>query len=212
MGEHGRASAAQSVNSPLVPHFTPTPYTLTVYDLLHRAGEMREHTVDVTVPEKLGEGPVAVATGAALELDVRLEGLHDGILASGHVSSTATGECSRCLRAIEQPVEVDFAELFAYAVDEAFDYQVQDDHVDLEPVVRDAVVLSLPFQPVCRPDCPGLDPVTGERIEDIPDYTPHENVDPRWSALAGFQAESAPADGEPASPGHHDRGEQGEQH
>jgi len=178
-----------------VPHFTKTPWTLSVYDLLHRPGEMREHATEVVVPERLGEGQVAVQAGAVLDLDVRLEGLHEGILVSATVSGTATGECSRCLKPISLPVEVDFAEVFAYAVDEAFDQQVQDDHVDLEPVVRDAVVLSLPFQPVCRPDCPGLDPVTGERVEDIPDYQPREDVDPRWSALAGFQAESAPADG-----------------
>jgi uncharacterized protein len=181
-----------------VPHFTKTPWTLSVYDLLHRAGEMREHSIEVVVPEKLGEGQVAVQAGAVLDLDVRLEGLHDGILVSATVTGTATGECSRCLKPISEPVEVDFAELFAYDVDEAFDYQVHEDFVDLEPVVRDAVVLSLPFQPVCRPDCPGLDPVTGERVEDIPDYQPREGVDPRWSALAGFQAEQAPADTAPA--------------
>jgi len=180
-----------------VPHYTKTPWTLSVYDLLHRAGEMREHAIEVVVPERLGEGQVAVQAGAVLDLDVRLEGLHDGILVSATVSGTATGECSRCLKPIAEPVEVDIAELFAYDVDEAFDYQVHEDHVDLEPVVRDAVVLSLPFQPVCRPDCPGLDPVTGERVEDIPDYQPREGVDPRWSALAGFQAEQAPVLQEP---------------
>jgi len=187
-----------------VPHFTKTPYTVPVFDLVHRPGEMREHQLEVVVPEKLGEGQIAVPKGAELELDVKLEGLHDGILVSAHVSGTAVGECSRCLRDIAEPVEVDFAELFAYDVDEAFDYQVQDDHVDLEPVVRDAVVLSLPFQPVCRPDCPGLDPETGERVDDIPDYQPREIVDPRWSALAGFQAESAPADGTSQSAGRDD--------
>ena len=180
-----------------MPHYTKTPWTLSVYDLLHRAGEMREHSIEVVVPERLGEGQVAVQAGAVLDLDVRLEGLHDGILVSATVTGTATGECSRCLKPIAEPVEVDIAELFAYDVDEAFDYQVHEDHVDLEPVVRDAVVLSLPFQPVCRPDCPGLDPVTGERIEDIPDYQPREGVDPRWSALAGFQAEQAPVLHEP---------------
>lgn len=180
-----------------MPHFIKTPYTLPVYDLMHRAGEMREHSIDVVVPEKLGEGQIAVAQGDTLRLDVKLEGLHDGILVSTHVSGTATGECSRCLKPLSESVEVDFAELFAYAVDEAFDYQVHDDHVNLEPVVRDAVVLSLPFQPVCRPDCPGLDPETGERIEEIHDYQPHESIDPRWSALAEFQAESAPAEGSP---------------
>jgi len=176
-----------------VPHYAKTPYTVTVHDLVHRAGEMREHLLTVAVPSQLGEGLLKVPEGAPLEIDLRLEGLHDGILASAHVSGTAVGECSRCLKAIEQPVEVDLAELFAYSADEAFDYQVHDDHVDLEPVVRDAVVLSLPFQPVCRPDCPGLDPETGERLEDVPDRQPRVQVDPRWSALAGFQAETDPA-------------------
>lgn len=195
-----------------MPHFIKTPYTVPVFDLVHRPGEMREHQIEVVVPEKLGEGQISVPKGAELELDVKLEGLHDGILVSAHVSGTAVGECSRCLRDISEPVEVDFAELFAYDVDEAFDYQVQDDHVDLEPVVRDAVVLSLPFQPVCRPDCPGLDPETGERVDDIPDYQPREIVDPRWSALAGFQAESAPADGTSQGTGRNDQGPADAQH
>jgi uncharacterized metal-binding protein YceD (DUF177 family) len=54
-------------------------------------------------------------------------------------------------------VEVEFQELFGYPGTEAIDFEVQDDHVDLETLVRDAIVLSLPFQPVCQPDCPGLD-------------------------------------------------------
>jgi uncharacterized protein len=50
------------------------------------------------------------------------------------------------------------------------------------------VVLSLPFQPVCRPDCPGLDPETGVRLADHPELVTHEQRDPRWAALAGFEA------------------------
>ena len=167
-----------------MPHFEKTPYTVPVFDLVHRPGEMRESQFDLAAPSKLGEGLIAVQEGAQVDIDLRIESLHDGLLVSAHVSADATGECSRCLKPIEQSVEVDFAEVFAYATDEAFDYQVQDDHVDLEPVVRDAVVLSLPFQPVCRPDCPGLDPETGERIEDLVDYHPRDVIDPRWSALS----------------------------
>nr|BFF13452.1 hypothetical protein GCM10025699_47550 [Microbacterium flavescens] len=77
-----------------MPHFIKTPYTLPVYDLMHRAGEMREHSIDVVVPEKLGEGQIAVAQGDTLRLDVKLEGLHDGILVSTHVSGTATGSAA----------------------------------------------------------------------------------------------------------------------
>ncbi|MFJ4219036.1 YceD family protein [Curtobacterium luteum] len=165
-----------------------SPYALRVRDLAHRPGEMREHSLDVEVPDAMGAGVIAVRQGAPMHLDVRLEGLHEGVLVSGHASAEAFGECSRCLIEISEPVEVDFAELFAYDVSEDFDFFVRDDHVDCEPVVRDAVVLSLPFQPVCRPDCPGLDPETGERLADLEDYTPREVLDPRWAALGGFRA------------------------
>lgn len=152
---------------------------------------MREFVKTVAVPAQLGEGLVSVREGSALTLDVRLESLHDGVLASAHVSGTAEGECGRCLTAIAQPVEVEFQELFAYASDEAFEYEVQDDHVDLEPLIRDSVVLSLPFQPVCRPDCPGLDPETGLRLADHPELAAKEHRDPRWAALANFEASAS---------------------
>ena len=164
-----------------------SPYALRVRDLAHRPGEMREHSLDIAVPDAMGAGVISVREGAEMHLDVKLEGLHEGVLVSGHASAEATGECSRCLIDISEPVEVDFAELFAYDVSEDFDFFVHEDHVDCEPVVRDAVVLSLPFQPVCRPDCPGLDPVTGERLADLGEVTPREVLDPRWAALSGFQ-------------------------
>lgn len=186
-------------------NFTPTPFTVPVYDLMHRSGEMREHELDIVVPEAFGNALIGIPESAAMHLDVRLEALHDGILVSADVSSIATGECGRCLDAIEMPVEVEIQELFAYSVDEAFDYTVVEDHIDLEPSVRDAVVLSLPFQPVCRPDCPGLDPVTGERLADFPDRKPQEIADPRWSALAGFQSSESDVAG--AAAGDADRAE-----
>ena len=164
-----------------------SPYAMRVRDLALRTGDMREHTLDIAVPDTLGAGLIAVRAGDPIRLDLRFEGLHEGILVSGHASAEATGECSRCLIEISEPVEVDFADLFAYDASEEFDFQVHDDHVDVEPVVRDAVVLSLPFQPVCRPDCPGLDPVTGERLADVGERAVPEAVDPRWAALSGLQ-------------------------
>ena len=153
---------------------------------MHRPGEMRERAFEFDSPERLGEGVVAVHVGENIALDVRLEGLHDGILVSAEVETTAVGECVRCLDPVSIPVEVEIQELFAYSPDEAFDFAVHDDYVDLEPVVRDAVVLALPFQPVCRPDCPGLDPETGQKLADDPDRAPREVLDPRWAALQDF--------------------------
>ena len=155
---------------------------------MHRPGEMREKGLDVIVPEGFGNAVIGVRDGAELTIDAQLESLHDGILVSGEARTVAEGECVRCLIDVSIVLEVEFQELFAYSFDEAFDYTVVDDHVDLAPLVRDAVVLALPFQPVCRPDCPGLDPETGEKLADFPDRKPAERTDPRWSALEGFQA------------------------
>ncbi|MGK9146737.1 DUF177 domain-containing protein [Plantibacter flavus] len=151
---------------------------------------MREHDLEVVLSEHWGEGLVAVQEGATLSEHIRLESVHEGILVTAEVDGVATGECGRCLRDIELPVEVEIQELFAYPGSEASDFEVHDDHVDLEPLVRDAVVLALPFQPVCQPDCPGLDPETGERLATIPARHPHETTDPRWSALASLSSDS----------------------
>ena len=166
------------------------PYLVPVHDLMHRPGEMRERVLEFDVPERLGESVASVKEGTPLRIDLRLEGLHDGILVTGEVDTTADGECVRCLDPVELPVEVEFQELFAYSEDEAFDFAIRDDHVDLESVVRDAVVLALPFQPVCRPDCPGLDPATGEKLEDGAVTQNREVTDPRWAALEGFRPSS----------------------
>jgi uncharacterized protein len=173
-----------------VPGFNHTPYTLPVRDITHRPGEMREHVLDLRVVEPYGAGQIAVPAGARLVVDVRLEGLHEGILVTGHAEAEAQGECSRCLIDITEPVEVDFTELFAYDASEESEHQVHGDHVDTEQVIRDAVVLALPFRPVCRPDCPGLDPVTGERLADIGERAAPEVIDPRWAALAELRIDT----------------------
>jgi len=182
-----------------VRHHRPGPFSVLVRDIVRRPGEMRESALDVALTDGWGEGLVAFATGEDVHVEVRLESVHEGILASGVASARYTGECGRCLRAIEAPVEVEFQELFAYPGQEANDAEVQDDHVDLETLVRDALVLSLPFQPVCRPDCPGLDPETGERLADLPDAESRQRTDPRWAALARFSSE--PVKGADDAPG-----------
>jgi uncharacterized protein len=160
-----------------------------VRDIAHHPGEMREFTLDVPAPEKWGEGLVSVAAGDSVLVEVRLESVHEGVLASGRVETEYTGVCGRCLTDMAEPVEVEFQELFAYPGEEATDFEVQDDHVDLETLVRDAIVLSLPFQPVCQPDCPGLDPATGERMTTSTGTEQREPLDPRWAALQGYSTD-----------------------
>ncbi len=159
------------------------PFVLPARDIVRKPGEMREHAFSVTLPEQWGEGIVSIPAGETLDLDVRLESVHEGILVSGTVDSEYVGVCGRCLTDITAPVEVEFQELFAYPGEEETDFEVQDDHVDLETLVRDAIVLSLPFQPVCQPDCLGLDPNTGEKLTESSGTESEAPIDPRWSAL-----------------------------
>lgn len=159
------------------------PFVFPVRDIAHRAGEMREFDIEVPAPEKWGEGLVSVGKGEPVDLEVRLEAVHEGILVTADVQTRYTGVCGRCLTDIAEPLEVEFQELFGYSVGEAIDFEVQDDHVDLETLVRDAAVLALPFQPVCQPDCPGLDPKTGERLTVSTGTEQAAPIDPRWSAL-----------------------------
>lgn len=172
------------------------PFVFPVRDILHRSGEMREFEIEVPAPEKWGEGLVSVAEGEPVAVGVRLEAVHEGILVTADIRSRYTGVCGRCLTDVAEPVEVEFQELFGYSEDEANDFEVQDDHVDLETPVRDSIVLSLPFQPVCQPDCPGLDPVTGEKLAE--GAVPETPIDDRWIALAALKADTTDHDADAA--------------
>ena len=178
------------VNLGPVAHPQKTPFTVAVDDLMHRPGEMREYQLEIVAPERFGNAMIGVPAGGIVHVDLRLEALHDGLLASAGVDTTAVGECGRCLIDMELPVQVEIRELFAYSKDfeyaenEAFEYAISNDTLDLEPVIRDAVVLSLPFQPICQEDCLGLCPQCGVRLLDNPGHEHEAKVDPRWAALS----------------------------
>jgi uncharacterized protein len=163
-----------------------SPYVIAVHDLMHKAGAMREYKLDIIVPEVLGDDFIKVSAGVELDLDVRLESVHEGILATGEVFADADGECSRCLDPLTVPVEVDFQELFAYSLTNEDEFVVSDEQIDLEQVIRDAVVLSLPFKPVCRKNCLGLCPDCGLKIAENPHHVHETAVDSRWTALQSF--------------------------
>ena len=144
----------------------------------------------VPAPADLGIEVLRVPEGAPVELDLRTEAVMEGVLVTGTARAALEGECARCLEPISDEIEVRFQELFVYddqGVDPDEELEVstlQDDLVDLEPLLRDAVVLALPFQPLCQDDCPGLCAECGARLADDPDHTHGEPVDPRWAALA----------------------------
>ena len=172
-------------------HLDPRqPLVVDTTKLPRQPGATRALKRTVPAPENLGLELISVPEKSDLELDLVLTSVSEGVYVSGHVRGSLTGECGRCLNAISESFDVSIGELFAYAdstteetTDEDEVGRMQGDLLDLESAVRDAVVLTLPTNPLCRPDCPGLCPECGVHFDDLPADHSHEDVDPRWAAL-----------------------------
>ncbi|UFU01974.1 DUF177 domain-containing protein [Ruania suaedae] len=184
-----------------------THFQISTRDLGRRPGSMRTHTLDAPVAEPMGNEVIAVRAGREVALDLRLESVMEGVLVTGTASAVAEGECVRCLTEVVVDIDADITELFAYPGTQDTDQLGEDEDplpeldgetLDLEPTVTDAVVLSLPFRPLCRPDCPGLCPDCGIRLDEAEPGHAHEDLDPRWSALAALAGAEGDQDAEGA--------------
>jgi uncharacterized protein len=184
-----------------------SPYAVDIHQLGRRPGARQRVTRDVPAPADLGGAVIGVPADSPVAVEVSLESVLDGVYVTGTASARADGECVRCLDPLERVVTADLQELYLYAApaeggdDEADALPLVDgDWIDLEGLLRDALVTSLPFQPVCSPDCPGLCSRCGERLADDPSHA-HDDVDPRWQALRGLVPAADGADrpaGDPA--------------
>ena len=189
------------------PHAKPkrpdarSPFVFEVHEFGLRPGAMRQFDRDLPA-EKLsgGEGSTLddlyTSEAADLLLDLRLESVVEGVLATGRVSGSLVAECVRCLDPVEVEVDADFQELFYYDLEDLSQEELEEavsvveDMVDTEALVRDAIMLELPLQPLCEPDCPGLCAECGASLAEDPEHG-HESLDPRWAALGALAADTA---------------------
>src|SRR4051794_41669337 len=170
------------------------PLVLDTRELGRRPGSERRVTLTAPAPADLGIEVLRVPEGSPVELDLRLEAVVEGVLVTGTAHAELAGECVRCLEEIHRGITADYCELFVYEDEESGESltgdtedgetsRLQGDLLDLEPLLRNSVVLALPFQPLCRDDCPGLCVECGARLADDPDHRHESAIDPRWSAL-----------------------------
>jgi uncharacterized protein len=184
-------------------------FKLNTYELPRRAGEMKEYELDIVVKEKFGVDLISIPAGEFIEVDARLESVTEGILLSAEVYAVAQGECIRCLDPVEIVIERKIQELYNYEptnergkkkkrtaeditsedLDGAEEFMMDGDILDLETPIRDAIVLSLPTNPVCSQDCLGLCPECGGKWAELPEEHAHEVIDARWASLGGITLE-----------------------
>ncbi|WP_394938378.1 YceD family protein [Psychromicrobium sp. YIM B11713] len=158
---------------------------------------MRTLVEAVPAPSDLELALIGVQEGSEIDLELSLESVHEGIFVSGSAQVHVVGECSRCLDPLAYDLSVDIQEMFFFEglapvraakeddTETMDDEQrlVENDTIDLEPLLRDVVVTALPFQPVCQENCKGLCSECGIRLADNPGHH-HEDLDPRWAALS----------------------------
>jgi uncharacterized protein len=188
---------------------TNAPRGALVFDtrtLGRQAGSARTQQLTVPAPDDLCLELARVPVGADMHLDVKFEAVTEGVLVTGSATAPLAGECARCLRPLATSVTASFTELYLYADGrrthdkhdrrnsrEWFDEDTEQDDeeryldgdlLDLEPVLRDAVVLALPMSPLCLQDCPGLCVECGVPLADAgPGHRHDDSPDPRWAAL-----------------------------
>jgi len=189
---------------------SPDSFKINTYELPRRAGEMKEYELDIIVKEKFGVDLISVPAGEVIEVDARLESVTEGVLLSADVYAVAQGECIRCLDPVEIVIERKIQELYNYEptnerskkkrksstedltsedLDVADEFMMEGDILDLETPIRDAIVLSLPSNPLCSQDCLGLCPECGGKWAELPEDHAHEVIDARWASLGGLTLE-----------------------
>jgi uncharacterized protein len=161
---------------------TPSPFRIPVADLLRRSGSSRALQLEAPIAGLAGPG-AEISAEVPVALDLTLEQVSEGIVVRGMVRAHWDAACSRCLAPVGGEIAVHVDELFELHPLAGETYALEIDIVDLEPMIRDALLLELPAKPLCRDDCAGLCPSCGiDRNAAVCECGTTE-LDPRWAAL-----------------------------
>ncbi len=162
------------------------PLVVRVGDLLREPGSRRALDVREDVPD-LRASTARTIPNTPLTLAGQVMAMAGGVEITGTVGFDWWGACRRCLDDVDGHLDVEFREVAQRdPVDEEV-LPIEGDLLDLEPLVRELVLSSLPLAPLCGEDCPGPDPerfpTTTEAEVEAAESEAEPKMDPRWAAL-----------------------------
>jgi len=161
---------------------------VSVAEILNRPGEYRD--LDVRPAFEDVHTELARLDAGPLESRLRAESVVEGVLVTGRVAGAASLKCARCLEPFEGFVELDVCELFTtpgHELPEEEAYKVEGSEIDLEPMLRDALLLALPLNPVHDENCKGLCASCGRNLNEGPCDCVTDEIDPRWAELSALR-------------------------
>ena len=165
---------------------SPARILVNVADLRRRLGQRRNQPIEVTLARQTVVS--SSTTDRPVTGEVTIESIERGVSVVGGVRFGWEGDCRRCLETTGGELTVEIDEIFQVdAPDDSELLPLEGDQIDLVPLVREAVVLSLPLAPLCREDCPGPDPdrypaMTEDELDEAA-AAEGPQPDPRWAAL-----------------------------
>jgi len=173
---------------------------------LERAWDLTREQVDEIVR---GDGAGYRARSPA-RIEAHLEKVSRRILLRGRSRAELTAPCGRCLAPVSVPVPVDFSLTFvpeeqdpggvegkaregaagSFGASQVNEETYAGRHIDLDPVVREQLLLALPHYPLCREDCKGLCSACGQSLNEKECGCDRRVPDPRWAGLERFRTKS----------------------
>jgi uncharacterized protein len=159
---------------------------------LRREGGRHEEIRRGPIPG-LKVGDSSVPADEDVEVDVVLEVVPGGVVASGTVTAPFVSVCRRCLGPVRGELRAEVREVYQAGVapEEAEEiYPLSGDQLDLEPLARDAVLLELPLAPLCTEECRGLCPTCGTNLNEGSCACPGPSGDARWAGLDALRHDS----------------------
>ena len=151
-----------------------------VADLLTHPGSRRPLVREAAIA---GLGGRVARVDEPIRVDLVLERVPDGLVARGMINARWSGECSVCLRDLSDDLGASVSELFEAQAVDGETYPLLGHEIDLEQLVRDAVLLELPLAPTCV-STGGVPCRAVDVNDDADDGAP---VDPRWAALSELE-------------------------
>ena len=192
-----------------------SPWAIPVAQIASRAGQSKPIDADFPAPSGIGDSIVGIKEGEPVHVSGQFDSIVDGLIFTGRLVAPFVSECTRCLKPIDEDWPVDVTVFFPYESgqdkangkggkskkDDEIDIIAGEDEsedtypllengafADIEAMIRDTLVESLPLQPLCRPDCRGLCSQCGADLNEDPDHH-HDVTDIRFAGLAGLKAQ-----------------------
>lgn len=182
-----------------------TNYTLRVYHTVNHNNNALRLNIGFILPLSVGSSREFLFEEERLQIapDLALKDLSgtarvtrtpQGLLVQVKMRAKTPAECVRCLNEFDQPLAIDFTELYNFSsrsVSESDLILPENGYIDLSPLVREYMLLEVPISPVCRADCRGLCKICGEDLNENPAHDHgEEDIDPRLAKLKDLIEES----------------------